>query len=178
MRTTPRRQRGITFVDSAVCLAVVSVLLGSGLPTLLETRQAERLEAAVAELRTDVQHARSAAVSMAQPVRLRVMTAPQGSCTVMHVGATGSCSCTPAGGSTCTGDGRVLKSSHFPIGGGVTLSANASTLTFAGEYGTVTPTGSITATGARQGEVKLVVNVTGRSRTCRLSGPATGHPPC
>lgn len=178
MRTTQRRQRGITFVEAAAYLAVVSVLLGSGLPSLMEARDTARLESAVAELRTDVQQARSAAVSLAQPVRLRTMGGERGSCTVVHLGPVGSCSCSPDGRTTCEGEGRALKTTRYAADGGVSLSANVSTLTFAGEFGTVTPTGSFLARSARQGQVKLVVNVTGRSRTCRLAGALPGHPSC
>lgn len=178
MRTLNRRQRGITFVETAAYLAAVSVLLGSGLPSLLEARDTARLESAVAELRTDVQQARSAAVSLSQPVRLRTITGSGGTCTVIHLGPVGSCSCSADGQSVCEGEGRALKTSRYAPDSGVSLSANVSTLSFAGEFGTVTPTGSFVARGARQGQVKLIVNVTGRSRTCRLAGTVPGQPSC
>lgn len=178
MKAPRSLQRGITFVESAAYLAVASVLLGSGLPALVEARSLGRLEAAADALRTDVQQARAAAVAMNQPVRLRTVAHAQGSCTVVHVGPVGSCTCSPDGASTCTAAGRSLGVTRYGQGEGVALAANVSTMSFDGEYGTVTPTGSFVLGGERQGQLKLVVNVTGRSRTCRLSGSLPAYPAC
>lgn len=178
MRTTQRRQRGITFVETAAYLSVVSVLLGSGLPALVDARDLRRLDSAVAELQGDIQHARNAAISLNQPVRLRTITTPGGSCTVLHVGPVGSCNCDLSAGTSCLGEGRAIKSSTYAANLGVRLSTNVSTMTFGGDFGTVTPAGSFVAGTARHGEVKLVVSLTGRSRTCRLSGTSAAHPAC
>lgn len=178
MRTTQRRQRGITFVEAAAYLAAVSVLLGSGLPSLVEARQARQLESLVSELRTDIQLARSAAVSMGQSVRLQVQSSEIGACYIVHTGPASSCSCQPASGGTCTADGSLLKAGTVPKSDKLTLTANTRVFTFDGTQGTVTPTGTLTAANAHGDQLKLIVNVMGRTRSCRSAGDLAGHPRC
>ena len=95
MPNGPRpRQSGLTLVESAAVLGVVSVLLGSGLPELQQLRATQQLNSAAALLRTDLQYARSSAVSLDQTLRFHVQSSAAGSCYVIHTGSPSACTCT------------------------------------------------------------------------------------
>ena len=172
------RQCGVTLVESAAVLGVVSILVGSGLPTLNELRSSRVLEVAAAELRTDLQYARSTAVALGQSVRLHVASGPTGSCYVLHTGGPSACTCSPVTGSVCTPQGESVRSVQFGPGHTVALRSNSTSMAFDGTQGTVTPTGTLTMSNNRGGQLKLVVNVMGRVRACKASGTLTGYPAC
>ena len=172
------RQVGVTLVDSAVVLGVTAVLLGTGLPSLGRAYAIRVLDAAAAELRTDIQYARSTAVALGQTVRVRVQSDDAGSCYVIHTGGPSACSCTPAGGAVCGASGNAMRSVQFTAGHAVKLSTTSTSMAFDGTQGTVTPTGSVSLANQRGDQLKLVVNIMGRTRSCRVSGQIIGHPAC
>jgi type IV fimbrial biogenesis protein FimT len=172
------RQAGITLVESAAVLGVVAVLVGTGLPSLNNVAARHALDGAAATLRTDIQLARSAAVSMGQTVRLQTLSNATGSCYVIHTGPTSSCTCTPAGGAACVAGATPVRSVQFASGDPVRVSSGTINLAFDGTQGTVTPTGSISLANGRGDQIKLVINVMGRVRSCRAAGQISGHPSC
>ena len=68
--TAQRGQRGITVVESAICVAIVSILAGSALPSLRGLQARTEVESAAALFETDLQFARSESVARGQNVRL------------------------------------------------------------------------------------------------------------
>jgi len=177
-KTSSIRQAGITLVEAAAVLGIASVMVGVAVPALDDLRGARHLEAAAAELRTDIHHARSTAVAMGQTVRLHVHDSTAGSCYVVHTGSAGDCSCQPSGATTCTASAQPLRSVGHLRASGIAISANAGSLAFDGFQGTVTPTGSLTVAHASGDKLRVVVNVMGRARTCRAAGTLHGHPAC
>ena len=51
-------------------------------------------------------------------------------------------------------------------------------MAFSGTQGTVTPTGTLTVRNDQGAQLKVVVNVMGRTRTCQAAGSPAGHPAC
>lgn len=174
----PRRQSGVTLVEASMVLGIVAVMVGVAVPGFDELRASRALDAAAAQVRTDVQLARSTAVALSQPVRLRVLSNAAGSCYVLHTGATGSCTCSPDGTTTCAGPSEPLRAAAVAKSHGLTLSANVGSMTFEPIQGTVTPTGTLTLGNHHGDQLKVVVNVMGRARTCRSAGQLPGHPAC
>lgn len=182
MQTTlishPRRQTGVTLVESAMVLGIVAVMVGVAAPALDDLRASRLVGAAAAQLRTDVQLARSTAVSLGQTVRLQVHSATNGSCYVMHTGPAGSCSCNPEGTASCTDPAQLLRAAVYGSTQGLAVQANVGSMAFEPFQGTVTPTGTLTMSNHRGDQLKVVVNVMGRARTCKASGHLHGHPAC
>ncbi len=178
--STPRQQRGLTLVEAAMALAVTSVLVGSGVPALREVRATQVVNGAAAQLRTDLQFARSSAVASGQNLRLHLANDARGSCYVIHTGAPNDCQCTAAGTTTCAAPARALRAVHLAATQPVTMAANVHNMSFSGEQGTVTPTGTINVSHAASREqLRLVVNVMGRVRTCQPGARSGGmHPAC
>ena len=175
-RTLFRRQSGVTLVEMAVVLGVTSVMLGSAAPHLIKTRHVQALDLAAAQLRTDVQLARSTAVSLAKSVRLEVASTAAGSCYVIHTGGPSGCSC-DSETTSCKAAGWVVRAAHFGSGQPVSVKGNAG-MTFDGTLGTVTPTGTVTLSNVSGDQLKVIVNIMGRARTCKAAGTIVGHEPC
>lgn len=179
MNTTRRpRQCGVTLVESAMVLGIVAVMVGVAVAAFDEIRATRALETAAAQLRTDVHHARSTAVAMGQTVRLQVQAGVAGSCYLVHTGQAGDCNCSPAGNATCTVPAQVMRAMSYGPGQGLAIRANSASMAFDAFQGTVTPTGSLTVTNARGDQLRVVVNVMGRARTCVAAGRLGGHPAC
>ncbi len=177
-KTSSIRQAGITLVEAAVVLGITSVMVGVAVPALDDLRGDRLLEAATAELRTDIHHARSTAIAMGRTVRLHVHDETAGSCYVVHTGSAGDCSCQPSGATLCAASAQSLRSVGHLRASGIAISGNAGSLAFDAFQGTVTPTGSLTVAHARGDQLRVVVNVMGRARTCRAAGTLHGHPAC
>ncbi|HEX6723050.1 MAG TPA: prepilin-type N-terminal cleavage/methylation domain-containing protein, partial [Burkholderiaceae bacterium] len=65
-----RPQRGITLIESMIVLFVLSVVIGTALPSLQSLRQRAALSGTAAQLETDLQFARSQARAISRTVRL------------------------------------------------------------------------------------------------------------
>ena len=160
-------QRGFTLVESAMVLGIVAVMVGVGAPSFDEVRATRLLDVAAAQLRTDVQLARSTAVAIGQTVRLQVQSE-----------AAGSCSCTPAGTASCADPAQLLRTAAYGPAQGLALKANVGSMAFEPIQGTVTPTGTLTMSTRRGDQLKVVVNVMGRARSCKAAGDLHGYPAC
>ena len=173
-----RRPRGVTCVEAAVVLAVIAVLLGTALPSFEQTRQRRHLEGVALQFETDVQHARSLAVARNQTVRIGFFGGDAASCYVVHTGNAGACTCGAQGAVTCGGSGSVLRAVHVGGHGAPTLKANVKAMTIDPTYGTVTPTASVRVRIADGTELRQIVNVMGRTRSCTPAPGLPGYPLC
>lgn len=172
------RQRGVSLVEAAVVLAVIAVLLGAAMPSFEHIRQRRHLEGVALQFETDVQHARSLAVARNETVRIGFFAGDAASCYVAHTGNVGTCACDPHGAVTCSGAGQVLRAAHVTGHGGLTLKANVKAMTFDPTYGTVTPTATIRVRIADGTELRQIVNVMGRTRSCTPAPGLPGYPLC
>jgi type IV fimbrial biogenesis protein FimT len=173
-----RRQSGVTFVDAAVTLAIASVVLGSALPSFESTRARRHLEGAAAQLETELQHARFNAVALNQTVRISFTDLAGGTCYVVHTGGAGDCSCGPSNVPSCAAEAKALHSAHFDASSPVSLQSNSESIGFDADKGTVTPTGTLVLRNRRNEEIRLVLNIMGRVRSCAATEGIAGLPRC
>ena len=168
---TTKQQRGITLIEAAVTLAVLAVLVCGAAPSFSGLIERQRLASLAAQMATDVQFTRSAAVWRNEPLRLSFYSAAWGSCYVVHSGARDQCSCaTHTITAVCTGDAVQLKTVSVATSTGMGVQANVSSILFDPLHGTSTPTGTLRVVSTTAGAIHHIVNVLGRVRTCTPSG--------
>lgn len=172
-------QRGLTLVDVLCTLSICMLLLGSAVPMFNELLQGQRLMAVAALLETDIQLARSTAISTGQPVRLLVQTgATGGSCYLLLTGPADTCTCTDQGEARCESGAQPLRVEGQPAASGVTLAALTRPLTFDGRKATVTPTATLRLSGRDGRAIHQVINIMGRVRSCAPGGAIGGLRSC
>lgn len=156
-----RSSRGFTIIELMITLVIVAVLLAVVVPSFTDLMARRRLEGAATELSTDLQYARTEAISRQRDVAL--VTAAGG------------------GSYTITAAGPVpLKTVALPTG--VTVTQNV-TLTFTALRGVPNETagGNVTidvASSQTGGQMRLITNFMGRVELCSPSGSVKGHRPC
>ena len=177
-------ERGMTLVELLVVLVVIVVVLGLAMPSFNNMLARKRVEGVHTELQTDVQLARSEAVSRSRPVRVTFGAG----CYLVHthpVGA-GASSCTQGAASTIDANATEIKTMQLAAGTTATLAPlnSLNYVEFDPVRGTATWDGG-GATGAvninsTMGTWQLQVNTlaTGRVQTCSPSGSMTGFTPC
>jgi len=178
MNTQPTRtrQRGLGLVELSTVIAIVGVLAAVATPGLRGVLDARRLDGAATRLAADLQFARSEAVARNQALRFAVQ--PAAGCWIVHTGSAGDCRCNGDGQSSCSGSASALKTVTLDAADGIRLQTNTASLLFDPVHGTSTPTGSLSVLGRDGRELRHVVNVLGRIRTCTPLGNVPGHVPC
>ena len=173
-----RRQTGVTLVDMLITAAVTSVALGSALPGFDKVLERRHLEGASAQLETDMQLARSLAVAQNRTVRISFASTAAGSCYMVYAGKAADCSCAAQGATQCVAGVMPLRNVFFAPGSSVQLKSNVNSIVFDPTLGTSTPTGTMRLIGAHGHEVRLVVNILGRIRSCTPSPDLRGYARC
>ena len=105
-------QRAFTLVELLIAIAVATVLLALAAPSLRDFMEVQRLRSINADLITDLQFARSEAVSRNRNVVFKLgQTNGVLTCYVIFTGTDSSCDCTRGAGNACTSgsDGRELR---------------------------------------------------------------------
>jgi type IV fimbrial biogenesis protein FimT len=176
--TIHTRQRGLTLVELCATCAVVAVLVGTALPSYQSLITRKALEGRSTELATDLQLARTEAVSRNVGVRVSFRSDPSGSCYTVHTGPANACSCTGDAPATCAAGATAVKSVHLPASGPVRLQANVGSMMFDPVRGTVTPTATIRLVDRQNRAIHHVVNVMGRARTCSPGAQVPGVRSC
>ncbi len=176
--------QGFTLIELAITLAVVATLLCLAVPsfqTLLETR---RIESAVNAVASDVQRARLEALVRHQAVRLSFHQDAAGSCYVLHTGPGTHCTCLTQGPSvganTCANSPTVqhIKTAWYPAAERLTVAANVASMLFDPLHGTNTPAATVKVASPNGQEVRHVVNLMGRGRSCAVKTAVAGYPLC
>lgn len=176
-----RAQRGFTMVELMTVLVIAGVLLSLAIPSFREMLARNRVEGVASELATDLQYARSEAVSRNMPVGL---IAGANCYTVFVVGTTPASSCTSLG----TG-GVAIKA--------VTIDVPATSLAFtsnnaqpfiqfdpvrgmATDAGGANDWSGFVNVSTTVGSWQLRADVTnfGRAKACSPSGTFKGYPSC
>ena len=174
----PSFQRGLTLIEACITLAIASILVGTAVPSFIDSNKKRMLDGSAGELATDLYLARSEAVARQQGVRVSFHAVAGGSCMVIHTGATADCGCDGGGVAQCTNGAALVKSNYFPASHGVNVAANVASMRFDQTNGTVSPTGTVRLTASTGPEVRHVVNIMGRVRTCSPGGLAKGYKVC
>jgi prepilin-type N-terminal cleavage/methylation domain-containing protein len=203
-RVNARREQAFTLVELLIAVAVVAVLLTLAAPSFRDFILMQRLKGVHAQLVTDLQYARSEAVSSGAVVNVRVETlvGTQLSCYIIFhhysrnyllSGASGACNCRAAPGSRCpnTTDYRELRTVQLPLGNGIKFKARQTTRQVAFDPqtggmmlranelfdGTGIPFGvDVEIDTARS--LAAIVGLSGQPRICKPTGSAMPEIPC
>ncbi|MET0519284.1 MAG: GspH/FimT family pseudopilin [Burkholderiaceae bacterium] len=172
------RQAGFSLVELCAGLAVSSILMSQAIPGMQELRQRKALEAHAQTVYVDLQQARSEAVMRGQSVQMRFSQHSQGSCYLIHTGASGDCRCSDAGEAVCRASAQPLKLEWLPASRQVAVRANVGNLNFQARQGTVSSAGSVDVALADGRAIRHVVSIAGRVRSCSPDGLVKPLPRC
>jgi type IV fimbrial biogenesis protein FimT len=172
-------QRGVTLVEACIVLAVTAIVASLAAPNMRALIDARRLDGAATQLATDLQFARSETVARNRPLRLSVYPGPSGSCYVIHSGAAGDCRCgADEGPAQCTGNASAIKTVTLASSDRVDLQSNVASMLFDPVHGTVTPTATLRLRSGDGREVRQIINIVGRVRSCSPQAAAPGYRAC
>ena len=173
------RQRGLSLLECCAVLAVLSVLVGAAVPSFADYLAKRRLEGRAVELSNDLQYLRSEAVSRNQTMRISFHSDAAGACYVLHAADAGACTCASDGSARCVADtGPPLRSVGLRRADGIMLASNVPSITIDPRLGTSTPGGTMRLSDAAGREIRHVVNIMARVRSCTPGGRLPGWRPC
>lgn len=173
----PCAQHGVTLIEAAVVVAIAAIAVSTVAPGFQGLVARKRLEGVAAQLATDLQYVRTAAVARNEPVRISFHSSADGSCYVVHTGNSPQCSCTGDAPAACSGGAVQIKTVWLPAAQQVAVQGSASSILFDPVHGTSTPTGTARVTGT-PGAIHHVINVMGRVRTCSPAPALQGYRVC
>ena len=172
------QQRGVTLIEACITLAIVSILVGTAAPSFVDFNKKRVLDGRAGEIATDLYLARSEAVARQQGVRVTFHAVTDGNCMLIHTGAASDCGCDPSGAAQCANQAVMIKSNFFPASQGVRVVASVGSMRFDQINGSVSPASTVRVTASNGSEVRHVVNIMGRVRTCSPGGSAAGYELC
>jgi len=171
-------QEGITLIEACVTLAVATVVATGAIPSMQQLLDARRFDGAASQLAGDLQFTRISAVARNQRIRFTLQTDATGSCYVIHTGNADACRCGSSGPAVCGSGASEIRTVRLPASDRVLVQANVASILFDPVHGTSTPAGTLRVIGANGRELRHVVNVMGRVRTCSATGNAGGYRAC
>lgn len=162
-----RVQRGLTLIEACLALAITTLLVSLAVPSFAALRTRVALDGVAMDLRADLHHARHAAVSRREAVRVSFYdNGSAGQCRVVHTGERDDCRCDADGRAMCSNGAQVLSAAHIAADGPVRVQANVPSMRFDPMLGTVAPAGTVCTTTRDGRAVHHVVNLVGRVRSC------------
>lgn len=172
------RQRGLTLVEACVALALASIAAGAVAPSFHGSMERRHIEGTAAQLRTDIQLARTLAVANNRNVRMSFESNGSASCYVVHTGASGDCGCGVERPEACVAGTQSLRVARITASARTLLRSNVHSMLFEPTRGTVTPTATVSIEGQHGTALHAIVNIMGRTRTCSPGGSLPGYRPC
>ena len=172
------RQRGVTLIESLIVTAITAITTGIALPSFEQARERRHLEGAAAQVRNDLQFARSLAVARNETLRLSFVNGPDSTCYVIHSGAAANCECAADGSAVCTGNPEVLRVARLDENSPVSIRSNSRSIAFDAVKGTISPTATVQVQARSGSAIHQIVNVMGRVRTCSPAPALPGFRPC
>ena len=173
-----KKQRGITLVESCVTLAVAAIVATGAAPSMGQLLDTRRLDGAASQLLSDLQFTRISAMARNQRIRFSLQADATGSCYVIHTGSADACRCGESGPAICENAASEIRTVRLPLSDRVLVKANVASILFDPVHGTSTPTGTVRVIGSNGREVRQIVNVMGRVRTCSPQGNVGGYRAC
>ena len=173
-----KKQRGITLVEACVTLAVATIVATGAAPSMQQLLDGRRLDGTASQVASDLQFTRTSAVARNQRVRFSLQTDAAGSCYVIHTGSADACRCGNSGPAVCESGASEIRTVRLPASDRVIVQANVASILFDPVHGTSTPAGTVRVVGSGGRELRHVVNVMGRVRTCAAQGSVAGYRAC
>lgn len=175
----PKGQAGVSLTESIIGLAVLAILAGSAIGSWGRQAEETRLRGRAEELMQDLHWARSEAVSRGESVRWSLPgDTGSSACYVIHTGPSGSCQCNSPAGQNCAQTARLLKVVSLEAHEGLQISSTSRSMLWSHTTGTVTPAGSVSMEHSDLGQIRVVVSMMGRVRSCSPGARIAGHPSC
>ena len=173
-------QHGVSLIETMSVLCVVSLAIGTAVPSLGSLRQKADLASAASQVETDVQFARGQAVALNRTVQLTLREADGATCYIVHTGPAADCSCSgqEPGASACENGSHLLRAVSFAPQGMVQVRSASKSITFDPVRGTVTPTATLRIEARDGRRIHQIVNLLGRVRSCSPQASATGERAC
>jgi type IV fimbrial biogenesis protein FimT len=173
-------QRGVSLIETMSVVCVVSLAIGTAMPSLGSLRQKADLAGAAAQIETDVQFARSQAVALNRTVQLTLREANGATCYIVHTGPAADCTCNgqEPGASSCEDGSQLLRAVSFASQGMVQVRSASKSITFDPVRGTVTPTATLRVEARDGRRIHQIVNLLGRVRSCSPQTNGTGERAC
>jgi type IV fimbrial biogenesis protein FimT len=179
MSTQPaQQQRGVTLIESMTVLTILSLVVGSALPSFASLRQRADLAGVAAQVETDIQFARSQAAAFGGTVRMSLREGQGGTCYMIHTGPAANCSCAGNQAAACTGDAELLRAVALGAASDVQVRSASNSIVFDPVKGTVTPTATFRVEARDGRAIHQVVNLLGRVRSCSPGGRSGGEAAC
>lgn len=196
--------RGFTVIELMVVVALVAVILALAAPSMYDYLVRQRVAGVAAELMTDLQFARTEAVTRNRNVWVTFRTddaagRPPMTCYTIHtLGAVGECDCRKPIGSACDAVAEIqeiktvqlLRSTHVELqppdwpANQLLFSAARGLAGWQGHFATDPGYTSdwhdyeVDIASARSGVLRARVNLTGRPQLCSPNGSISGVPAC
>lgn len=171
---------GFTLIETIVVVAVAGIVMTAATPSLGHLIDTRRIDGVATELVSDLQFARSEAVTRNQAVRVSFQSnaATGASCYVIHTGTADQCQCSSAGPARCDGEAQPIKTVALHAAQRISLQANVGSLVFDPLHGTASPTATLRISGPQNRAVHQMVNLMGRVRSCSPQGAVSGYRAC
>jgi len=176
---------GFTIIELMVVVAIAAVLIALAAPSFAEFLSKRRVDGVMAELATDLQYARSEAVSRNTPVR--VTFGSENGCYVIHLASAASAQCT-RNSSTITPAAAEIKVVQLDADRALTIDPGTLTyLEFDPVRGTVVnsaaaSSGSVVvrSTSGTAWELRVLLTLMGRVAICSPggAGKVVGYSDC
>jgi type IV fimbrial biogenesis protein FimT len=184
------RTKGLTLIELLVVITLFAILLAVSVPSIRDLVVKQRLKSINAELVTDLQYARSTAVSRNKPIYVQFSSNSAMSCYVVFVYSfTGNCDCTRTPGSACVSGSEELRTVQVALSTDVQFSPSASSgiaINFSSDGMRLANAGttiadfqiSMTRASGAAGQIRTTLSPTGRPSACTPDGSITGMPAC
>ncbi len=172
-----KQQRGLTLIDVMIVITIVGILISQAAPSWRDAFRNKRLIGTAETVAMALNLARSETVARNQSVAFSVLQTPAGaSCHLVHTGQSDECRCSDSGTAACQPGTTLILASVLDPSVRVDLGSGPS-IRFEPRNGTATPTGTVYV---RHGglEIQNRVAITGRVRTCSVSGQPAGVAAC
>jgi type IV fimbrial biogenesis protein FimT len=171
--------RGVSMLECCMALAVLSLLLLVGVPLLKDWQDRISLQGQSQELVARIMNMRSEAIMKNHAVRMTFITSPGGTCYVVHTGPADSCACDGQGNASCSSDiAKVLATQHWDSRERVQIFANVRSILFDPRTGLAAPGGTVRLVNANGQELRHIVSLRGRVRTCSVDKNFYDQVPC
>lgn len=166
-RSKTAHAAGFTLIELLTVMALLALLLVMAVPAGNDWLKRQRLGHAAESVLNDLYLARSEALHGARNVIFRVVQSADGTCYVIHSGPLNGCSCELTGPPTCRPDALALKQAQWPRRAGFpNLLSNVASMLFSGRQGTTSLAATLQVRSDGVGEIRHVVSITGRIRSC------------